>query len=70
MTNSEIKKIAKTNKFGKLNNGTCYGIKTDTQTDTIQVRMRAKFNGYQYCTGLEQEKVTGRKCNYNTVIWK
>ena len=70
MTNSEIKNVAKENKFNSLNKGTCFGIKTETQSETIQVRMRAKLNGFQYRTGLEQEKITGRNCNYNTVIWK
>ena len=70
MTNSEIKNVAKGNKFNSLNKGTCFGIKTETQSETIRVRMRAKLNAFQYRTGLEQEKITGRNCNYNTVIWK
>jgi len=72
MPNAEIKEIERriNGKFVKLLNGSCFGIKTTTQSKTIKVRMISRLLGFQYRTGLEHQKITGRTCNYNTVIWK
>ena len=64
----KVKEVAGANKVAKLVNG-CFGINTETQIECIRVRMRAKFYDFQYRTGREHEKITGRKCNYETVIW-